>query len=134
MKKLVYVFMFVFVFFLGGIYSFNKTKNQSQTKGVSSQTIIVYQSIFIKNSDKSVPIKLNIENGKTALDLLRKTAVVKTQGSGRNTFVLEINNIKAENSQKEYWAFYVNSKIAAVGAGSYLLKMGDKIEWKIENY
>ena len=40
----------------------------------------------------------------------------------------------AEESKKEYWAFYINGKMANVGAADYQTKEGDKIEWKIEKY
>lgn len=73
--------------------------------------------------------------GKTALELLRvKDPAAVTQGEGANAFVTKINGYEASASKKEFWAFYVNGKQAAVGAGSYITKSGDKIEWKIETY
>ncbi len=41
---------------------------------------------------------------------------------------------RAANSEKEFWSFYVNGKQAETGAGSYILKNNDTIEWKIEAY
>ena len=56
------------------------------------------------------------------------------RGEGKNAYVTGINGREADTKKKEYWAFYVNGKPATVGAGSYILKQADKIEWKIENY
>lgn len=104
--------------------------------------LYVYQKsieIVERQSTKQISVNLNskilrIEEGKTALDLLNKFTKVETKGEGANAYVTSINGKKALTEKKEYWAFYVNGKPAAVGAGSYKLKSGDKIEWKIEKY
>lgn len=69
--------------------------------------------------------------GKTALDLLDARAAVVQAASG---LVVSINGRKADNGQHEYWAFYINGKVAQVGPKDYITKDGDKIEWKIEKY
>ena len=79
-------------------------------------------------------IKQEIISGKTALDLTKEKTNIKAKGEGVNAYVTEINGQEALNSKKEYWAFFVNGKMAEIGAGSYQLKEGDKIEWKIEKY
>lgn len=84
------------------------------------------------NTEKSKQIQ--IKTGSTALDLLQKTSTVVIKGDKENAFVVEINGRKAEESKKEYWAFYINGKMASIGAGGYKLKDGDNIEWKIETY
>jgi hypothetical protein len=73
--------------------------------------------------------------GQTALDLLKaKDASVVTKGEGANAYVTTINGYTASDAKKEYWAFYVNGKLSDVGAGSYVTKAGDKIDWKIATY
>lgn len=72
------------------------------------------------------------EEGKDALYLLKLSAEsVEQNGTG---LVIAINNRKADDSKKEYWAFYVNGKMAEVGPADYKTKNGDRIEWKIEKY
>ena len=68
-----------------------------------------------------------------SIDQLENTISNKIKGKGVNAFITEINGYSTEG-KKEYWAFYINGKMAEVGAGSYQLKDGDKIEWKIEKY
>jgi hypothetical protein len=68
------------------------------------------------------------------LDLTKKIATVATSGEGANSYITSIDGKEAKSASKEFWAFYVNGKQAEVGAGSYQLKNGDKIEWKIEKY
>jgi len=46
--------------------------------------------------------------------------------------VTSIDNQKAD--KKNYWAFYVNGNLSQVGANQYMLRDGDSIEWKLENF
>lgn len=70
--------------------------------------------------------------GKTALDLLKaKYQNVETQSSSVGDFVTTIDAKKAD-SAKEYWAFYLNGSLASEGAGTYVTKATDKIEWRLE--
>ena len=128
MKK---IFLFVLFFLtIFTSYSFYQTKLLSTKKSIAQQTLTVY----LKISGQKDFIKQEIISGKTALDLTKEKASVKIKGEGVNAYLTEINGLEALNSKKEYWAFYVNGKMAEVGAGSYKLKEGDKIEWKIEKY
>jgi len=128
MKK---IFLFVLFFLtIFTSYSFYQTKLLSTKKSIAQQTLTVY----LKISGQKDFIKQEIISGKTALDLTKEKASVKIKGEGVNAYLTEINSQEALNSKKEYWAFYVNGKMAEVGAGSYKLKEGDKIEWKIEKY
>jgi hypothetical protein len=73
--------------------------------------------------------------GKTALELLKANdPKAATKGDGANAYVTTINGYTASDTKKEYWALYVNGKMSDVGAGSYVTKDGDQIEWKIATY
>lgn len=69
--------------------------------------------------------------GKNALQLLEEKFQVEKEASG---LVISINRRKANSLEHEYWAFYVNGKLASVGPSDYQTKDGDIIEWKIEKY
>ena len=69
--------------------------------------------------------------GKSALQLLKDNASAQQDSTG---LVVAINGRKADPSKNEYWAFYVNVKLAEVGPAEYQTKEGDKIEWKIDHY
>ncbi|MFA7653417.1 MAG: DUF4430 domain-containing protein [Candidatus Magasanikbacteria bacterium] len=47
-------------------------------------------------------------------------------------FVEEINGVKNDTRSNTYWIMYVNGQSATVGASAYILKAGDRIEWKFE--
>lgn len=111
-------------------YFFYQSKSQPTKKSTIQQNL----SVYLKLAGEESFSRSEVVVGKTALDLTKEKANIKTKGEGANAYVTEINGITAQVSKKEYWAFYVNGKMAEVGAGSYQLKEGDKIEWKIEKY
>lgn len=75
-------------------------------------------------------IKYNGQNGQNALDLLKKHADVTLKHYSFGDLVTSINGV-AGNGPK-YWTFYLNGKMAQVGAESYTTKSSDKIEWKLQ--
>lgn len=70
-------------------------------------------------------------HGMTALAELKQVAHVSTQSSSYGEFVTAINNV-AGGTNNTYWDYYINGKLANVGAGSYKLAGGEKVEWKLE--
>lgn len=72
----------------------------------------------------------------TALDLTRFAVdgEIKTQGEGKMALVTSINDREADFSKREFWELVVNGEPAQVGAGSYIVQAGDKIEWRISTY
>jgi len=134
MKKFFLITLFfigVFVFYRINPFQANKINISNSFN--TAKKISVQQKILGEKSGNSFK-KYEIEENKTALDLLRQTSTIVTKGEKENAYVIEINGRRADDSQKEFWSFYLNGKMSVVGAGSYLLKNEDKIEWKIEKY
>jgi len=127
--KIFIIILIVLTVFAG--YFFYQNKSQSTKKSIVQQQNLI---VYLKLVGQADFIKQDVSVNKTALDLTKEKANVKTKGDGVNAYVTEIDGITAQDSKKEYWAFYVNGKMAEVGAGSYKLREGDKIEWKIEKY
>jgi hypothetical protein len=68
----------------------------------------------------------------TALAELQKSYHVQTKTySGLGQEVTGINGVLANS--KHYWAFYVNGKMAQVGADTYVTKKSDTITWKLDS-
>lgn len=105
-----------------------QTTQAPEVTSIQQETISVRQTINNKTETESQ------KKGSTALELLQNTAEVKMKGEGENAFVTAINGVEASESKKQFWAFYVNGKQAEVGAGTYQLKEGDAIEWKLETF
>jgi len=82
---------------------------------------------------ETVAISYVGEEGKTALELLQsKHQVDVTETEGVGEFVSAINGQAA--GENEYWAFYINGELAPVGAGEYVTKEGDLIEWRLDSF
>lgn len=69
--------------------------------------------------------------GVDALTLLKQKTIVEQDSSG---MVVSISGRQADNSQREFWSFYINGESAQVGPASYITKDSDVIIWKIEKY
>ena len=115
---------------------FAKSDSQSKVAGVQTQAsqLKVTQNIFGGEKPVNTTYRGKVERGTTALQLLREQAKVIIKGKGENAFVTAINDRKADESIKEFWAMSINGKPSTVGAGSYQLQDGDIVEWKIEKY
>lgn len=70
------------------------------------------------------------EDGKNALELLKKYAAVETEDTQFGPFVTGINGQAA--GTEYFWKLQVNGQDAQVGAGELQTKNGDLIEWKME--
>jgi Domain of unknown function (DUF4430) len=88
---------------------------------------ISYQQIVNGKPDIG---KVTVSEGMNALALLKMTHKVETKDYGSmGQFVLSIDGIKPDS--KHFWDFFVNGKSSNIGVSSYVLKAGDKIEWKL---
>ncbi len=70
----------------------------------------------------------------TALDALEETKldVVKT-GKGEMAYVTAVDGVREKSAgASSGWVFGVNEKPGEVGAGSYELQDGDRLEWRFE--
>jgi hypothetical protein len=85
----------------------------SATQAQNERTVITYEG----------------EDGKTALEILKARARVRTSASQMGELVEEINGVN--NGNGYYLLYYVNGVKAKVGARNYITKNGDKIEWKL---
>lgn len=69
-------------------------------------------------------------DGKTALELLKSKADVKTKASSLGELVESING--QDGGGQKFWLYYVNDQPAQVGADKYETKDSDTIEWRLE--
>lgn len=70
------------------------------------------------------------EEGKTALELLKAQAEVEVKSSSLGDYVTSINGNDGGGSK--FWMFFVDGKESTVGAGTYITKSNENIEWKLQ--
>lgn len=68
--------------------------------------------------------------GKNALELLQASHQVEVKHYDFGDQVIAIDGVAPDSTH--FWAFYVNDKLADVGAGGYQTKDGDRITWKLD--
>ena len=94
----------------------------------------LFASLKIDDATNSQSFDISDFVGKTALEATQSKTKVETNGTGTGAFVVSINGLRADSLKHEFWEFDVNQSEASVGAGSYIVKNHDEIEWKINNY
>jgi hypothetical protein len=55
-------------------------------------------------------------------------------GKGKDAFITSINGRAADTTKREFWELFVNGLSSNVGAGTYIVKEGDQIEWHINKF
>jgi hypothetical protein len=98
-------------------------------KEVSSSHSTQQQAAIHAAQQKIPTVTYKGENGQNALKILKQDTSVEQNHSG---LVVAINEYKPTGHN--YWAFYINGKLASVGPASYITKNSDTIQWKIEKY
>lgn len=127
----------VAVVLIGGVYLVSSNNQSTQETSTQEEKVEkVEASIGIRYGEDQVDAfgGVEIEEGKTALDLTKKVVEVETSGEGEMAFVTKIKNREADSSNNEFWELLINGESSQVGAGSYKVKDGDKIDWKISKF
>jgi hypothetical protein len=127
-------FLILLLILLGlgiGYYSVkNKYHQSSNKKAVQEQSA----SLTISDGTSTQGYEIPGYIGKTALEATQSVAKVETTGTGVNAFVMAINGRKVDAKKHEFWELDANGSETQVGAGSYTVQNGDKIEWKVSTY
>jgi hypothetical protein len=108
------------------------TTQQSEKSQNTKQEAKTEQQAKLTSSEEGKKVSYEGQDGQTALAVLKSLAEVETKQSNYGEFVVAINGVKADGTT-QFWAFYVNGKLADEGAGTYSTKDGDKIEWRVED-
>ena len=81
--------------------------------------------------------QIAMPEGSSVFDLLKKAAAennlaldYKDYGGEMGVFINSIDNIKNALAGDTFWQFWINGQYSQVGASSYKLKDGDKVEWR----
>ncbi|TDA30271.1 MAG: hypothetical protein DSO04_06235 [Hadesarchaea archaeon] len=98
---------------------------------------LVNAGVVIDNGEAEVYHEVHLTRGATALEALRRVAVVETKYyAGLGEFIVSINGLSNDPSEGKYWMFYLwkenGWEYAPVGAGSYELREGDNVKFRYE--
>jgi hypothetical protein len=97
---------------------------------MSSKPVVAGASTIQARPTRTDNIHYKGQDGRSALALLKQKAAVQTKQSQYGEYVVSIN--ANDGGGKKYWLFYVNGQEATVGAGAYITKSSDAIEWRLQ--
>jgi len=113
------------------LFAANRSDDKADTKTTPAQQVTQPEAELTASEDKKI-VSYEGQTGKTALEVLKSLADVKTKDSSYGEFVTAINGVEADGTT-QFWSFYVNGKLASEGAGTYKSTDGEKIEWRVES-
>jgi hypothetical protein len=99
--------------------------------------LLIECGVTIDNSTENVTHTVHLTKGATALDALRRVAVVETTFyAGLGEYINSIDGLKENFTANKFWMWYVWENeawtLAPVGAGAYELVDGDNIKFSYE--
>jgi hypothetical protein len=96
---------------------------------IPSQKVVTTQKDEVQ---PATTVRFTAIADKTVLEQLRTQAgKVTIKDSSYGDYVDAIDGLKGGTDNK-YWTYYVNGRMANIGAGKYVTKGGEEIVWKFE--
>lgn len=126
------------------VWCYSKYGDPAPTDQLSVSCEVVGQAKDGSQQTWAQPTTIQVKEGSTAAELSEQ--VFKQAGIGADTGTgsygwylnsltspfdedVKLSTEKVDASTWNYWQFFVNDKLANVGAGNYTLKAGDKVSW-----
>ncbi|NMF56002.1 DUF4430 domain-containing protein [Collinsella sp. KGMB02528] len=126
------------------VWCYSKYGDAAPTDQLSVSCEVVGQAKDGSQQTWAQPTTVQVKEGSTAAELSEQ--VFKQAGIGADTGTgsygwylnsltspfdegVKLSTEKVDASTWNYWQFFVNGKLANVGAGNYTLKAGDKVSW-----
>lgn len=104
------------------------TTTTQQTEANNPETTDVEISIKDTVNDKEILI----EDAKIDENGLKDYLEKNHKAVFEDGMMTELEGIKQDEKESQYWMYYVNDEMADVGIGDYVPKAGDEIEFRFE--
>ena len=126
------------------VWCYSKYGDPAPTDQLSVSCEVVGQAKDGGQQTWAQPTTVQVKEGSTAAELseqvFKQTGIGADTGTGSYGWYLnslaspfdegvKLSTEKVDASTWNYWQFFVNGKLANVGAGNYTLKAGDKVSW-----
>lgn len=126
------------------VWCYSKYGDPAPTDQLSVSCEVVGQAKDGGQQTWAQPTTVQVKEGSTAAELseqvLKQAGIGADTGTGSYGWYLnsltspfdegvKLSTEKVDASTWNYWQFFVNGKLANVGAGNYTLKAGDKVSW-----
>lgn len=126
------------------VWCYSKYGDPAPTDQLSVSCEVVGQAKDGSQQTWAQPTTIQVKEGSTAAELseqvFKQAGIGADAGTGSYGWYLnsltspfdedvKLSTEKVDASTWNYWQFFVNGKLANVGAGNYTLKAGDKVSW-----
>ena len=126
------------------VWCYSKYGDPAPTDQLSVSCEVVGQAKDGSQQTWAQPTTIQVKEDSTAAELseqvFKQTGIGADTGTGSYGWYLnsltspfdegvKLSTEKVDASTWNYWQFFVNGKLANVGAGNYTLKAGDKVSW-----
>ena len=126
------------------VWCYSKYGDPAPTDQLSVSCEVVGQAKDGSQQTWAQPTTIQVKEGSTAAELseqvFKQTGIGADTGTGSYGWYLnsltspfdedvKLSTEKVDASTWNYWQFFVNGKLANVGAGNYTLKAGDIVSW-----
>lgn len=142
------IFVVIILLILGFIFYRNSLINQNNTNNsnvnpVSNNIVEEDLAVTILISDpfgNSTEYTYEYTEGKSVLDVLKELdnseddlVVSYTEDATLGAYINNFNNYEIDESS-QFWEFLVNAEASVVGISSYVVKPGDRIEFRVTDF
>ena len=114
-----------------------EVKPQAEESPASPQKETIEVELLIEHGTKKT-YSMEVPAGSTVYDLLKEASskhnfsLDASNDSSYWAFIEEIDGVRNDPQAAKYWLYYLNGKLANLGASSQRLSAGDKVLWKYE--
>lgn len=122
-KKSIIISIIVIFVALGGIFAYNKVIQGKAMEGHKQITIKVINDVQKHNKE----YKHNTD-AVSLTDALKEMKISEIENGQYGSFIVSVDDYKANESKQEWWKIVVNGKDAETGIDSIMINDGDKIE------
>jgi hypothetical protein len=133
MKQQVKQFLIPFLIIFGILFVSSLLFVNTKQRVIGEVTVKSFEVSVLAGEDSYsvfVPVGSTVFEAMSTASMTKGLSFRASDYPGLGFFVEEINGIK--NGQGKYWTLYVNGVYSNVGASSYELESGDRIEWRYE--
>ena len=114
-----------------------EVKPQAEESPASPQKEAIEVKLLIEHGTKKT-YSMEVPAGSTVYDLLKEArskhnfSLDASNDSSYGAFIEEIDGVRNDPQAAKYWLYYLNGKLANLGASSQKLSAEDKVLWKYQ--
>ncbi len=132
MSRKVFISGLIILSLLGFIFYQSEFKSSKEEVTIQKISPSVGVPLPYSSPGQNQLVEYSCQTGLTPFKILSERYKIEYEKQDLGPLVISINEQKPNGN--EYWAFYIDGKMAPVGADNYQCQRDEKIEWKLEKF